>query len=88
MKRILCLSAIALGAVGCASPRVLTSQELIGGRVAKFTYLKTGTVGSGKDQKAVFYFGVVLCDFDNAGKETNCGDTTLMQQVSYFPIPK
>lgn len=88
MKRILCLSAIALGAVGCVTPRVLVSQEMIGDRVAKFTYMRTGATGSGKDAKVLFDFGVVLCDFDNAGKETNCGDTLLMQNVTYFPIPK
>lgn len=88
MKRILCLMALASGAVGCVSPRVMVSQELIGGRVAKFTYLNTGSVGSGKDAKKLYDFGVRLCDFDSNGKETNCGDTSLMQAVTYFPIPR
>ena len=88
MKRILCLSALALLAVGCVPPRVLVQREIIGGRVAKFTYQKTAVVGSGKDQKNLYDYGVEICEYDNNGSEANCGDTTLMQSVTYFPIPK
>lgn len=88
MKRIFALSALAMLAVGCVPPRVLVQREIIGGRVAKFTYQKTASVGSGKDAKNLYDFGVEICDYDNGGQEANCGDTTLMQSVTYFPIPK
>jgi len=66
----------------------MTEQLIVGGRIAKATYQRTGSVGSGKDQKALFDFGLILCDVDDQGQETNCGDTSLMQAVTYFPIPK
>jgi len=85
-KRLLAVAALAVLASAC-SPKVLTSTDLIGGRSVKYTYMKTGTIGSQRqgDQQNLYDFGIRVCDFDADSKETNCADTVLMNNVVFRP---
>ena len=49
-------------------------MSLVGGRSVKYTLQATG----GK----LYDFQSRICDFDQAGNETNCGDSTLLQNVT------
>jgi hypothetical protein len=78
----------ALAALGsaCAAPRVLTHQGIVGERSAKYSYQKTGDLGSG-DQNAVklYDYMIKLCDYNDDGTTTKCKDTLLLRNVRFVP---
>jgi len=58
----------------CVAPRILFEETLVSGRTVKYTLQSTG----GK----LYDFQTRICDFDQAGNETNCGDSTVLQNVT------
>jgi hypothetical protein len=69
-----CSVAALLTLGGCVAPRVLFEETLVGGRSVKYTLQATG----GK----LYDFQTRICDFDQAGNETNCGDSTVLNNVT------
>jgi len=68
---------------GCTATRVLTREELVGTRSAKYTLQRTASLLINDRQKGLYDFSVRLCDFDAGGKETNCADSPILTNVTY-----
>jgi hypothetical protein len=84
--------AIAAGLfVGCASPRVLLTNNIVEGRSVKYVMQKTGnevttnSAGQTTTGQGMYDYSIILCDFDDQGKEQNCGDTLLLRNVTLAP---
>lgn len=77
--------------IGCAAPRVLITNTFVEGRSVKYILQKTGneaatnSAGQAVNGQAIYDYSIILCDFDDNGKEQNCGDTLLLRNVTLAP---
>lgn len=69
--------------VGCATPRYLINDFTMGDRSVKYILTPVAAqVDAGGGKKDQLYdFSVRICDLDKQDDETNCKDTTIVQNV-------
>lgn len=80
--RLPLVTALALVAVGCATPKYLISNNYLGkGKIARFLLQPDGSVG---DDPVVNAY-VEVCNLDiSTGQGVSCNSTLLLENVVYW----
>ena len=87
MISALLITAACVMLTGCfASPKILVSQDFVGERSVQYVMQKTITTGGKKDKKQLFNFSVRICSVGSDGKQTDCQDTTVLENVQAKPV--
>lgn len=82
---------VALFGFGCAAPKVMTHNSIVGHRSAKTLYQLSGSISTtdssgNTTSNALYDFSIQLCDFDESGAETRCEESLLLRNVTFQPL--
>lgn len=70
-------AAFAMLAAGCAAPKVLRTNDIVGDRAVRTIYQSAGTA----DGQGLYNYYKQICDYDAQGQTTNCGETLVLTNV-------